>query len=329
MKRIAIVGCKSTTQFMLKSLYRQLPISHCITISPEQGARHEVADYCDLEETSRHLGIERYGAYKYSLKDPRDLNQIAQMKLDLAFVIGWQRLIPAEILAHISIGVFGMHGSSMNLPLGRGRSPMNWSLIEDRRFFYTNLFKYDAGVDSGDVLDTFVFSISAHDDAQTMHFKNTLAMKHLMLKNAERLLSGDFVLKRQPDKAPTYYPKRNPSDGLLDWGRDIFYLERFIRAVTRPFNGAYTYVRRHRLTVYRSQIFETDVVDFGYGELPTASVVEVLPGERILIRCNGGLLLVHEYTCEIPIELGMCFDSGPEQIRRFPFNQHGYYDLEE
>ena len=47
-----------------------------------------------------------------------------------------KRLIPIDILEQFSVGAFGMHGSSMDLPLGRGRSPLNWSLIEGRKFFY-------------------------------------------------------------------------------------------------------------------------------------------------------------------------------------------------
>ena len=226
-----------------------------ITIDENLGGKNKVADYTDLKSCAEKLNVGFYQAKSYNLKDSEDIEKINAMQIDLAFVVGWQRLIPGEILQNISIGVFGMHGSSMDLPLGRGRSPMNWSIIEDRKFFYTNLLKYDAGVDSGDILDTFLFSIRADDTAETMQFKNTLAMKHLILKNISRLLENNFTLKKQKEIAPTYYPKRNPADSLIDWERDIFYIERHIRAVTKPFNGAYSFIENAKSGNFQSGCF--------------------------------------------------------------------------
>ena len=327
MKKIAVFGCKTTTQFILESLAEKHKISHLITIDEALGEKNKVADYSDLRDVAVKLNIGFYQAKSYNLKNAEDISAINAMNLDLAFVIGWQRLIPDEILREISIGVFGMHGSSMDLPLGRGRSPMNWSIIEDRKFFYTNLFKYDAGVDSGDILDTFLFSIRADDNAETMHFKNTLAMKHLILKNLSVLLENDFTLKKQKDIAPTYYPKRNPSDSLIDWERDIFYIEKHIRAVTKPFNGAYTYLKNEKVEIYRAAIFETDLVDFGFKDEEFGKIVEVFPNGKFLVRCRSGLLLVHEFESNIEVKRGSVFDNGDDQIRSFERNKFGNYDV--
>ncbi len=327
MKKIAVFGCKTTTRFLLESLAEKFTISHLITIDENLGEKNKVADYCDLKNLANKLNVGFYSAKSYGLKDAEDIEKINAMKLDLAFVAGWQRLIPDEILQNIPIGVFGMHGSSMDLPLGRGRSPMNWSIIEDRKFFYTNLFRYDAGVDSGDILDTFLFSIRGDDNAETMHFKNTLAMKHLILKNISKLLENDFTLKKQKEIEPTYYPKRNPSDSLIDWERDIFYIEKHIRAVTRPFNGAYSFIENEKVEIYRAAIFETDLVDFGFKNEPFGKIVEVFPNGKFLVRCRSGLLLVHEYESGSPLAADSVFENGGESVRNFERNKFGNYDV--
>ena len=186
----AIFGCKNTTKFLIESLSKRIDIDYLITIDEEKGKKFDVADYCDLTETANKYDINVYKSKTYSLKRKEDIDYIKSLNIDVAFVVGWQRIVPGEILDSMSIGSFGMHGSSMDLPLGRGRSPMNWSIIEGRKYFYTNLFRYDSGVDSGDVLDTFKFDITHRDTAETMHFKNTLAMKYLIERNLDRLLSG-------------------------------------------------------------------------------------------------------------------------------------------
>lgn len=326
--RIALFGCKATTLFLLDNLGISYPIRHLVTISPEAGAKHDVADYLDLKAVAEARGIEVYQARYYSLKHPDDIAYLNGLNLDLAFVMGWQRLIPAEVLSGFRIGAFGMHGSAANLPLGRGRSPMNWSLIEGRRAFYTNLFLYDPGVDSGDVVDTFKFQITPQDTAETLHFKNTLAMKFLIERNIEALVRNDF--KRTPQdtsSTPTYYPKRTPQDGLMDWALDVAALERFIRAVTRPFSGAFTFVGDRLVRIWSAQVF--DVHDFGYEPWPAGTVVAIFERGKFLVKAVGGLLLVTAYEADFSIERGQRFGNNSLEIKRFERNSQGFFDLEE
>ncbi len=326
--RIALFGCKSTTRFLLENLDIPFRISQLVTIAPALGEKHDVADYFDLLSIAQERGISVYQAKQYSLKSPADQDYICSLNIDIAFVIGWQRLIPAEILSGLSIGAFGMHGSSMNLPLGRGRSPMNWSIIEGRQVFYTNLFRYDPGVDSGDVVDTFKFQITARDTAETMHFKNTLAMKFLIERNIENLAANKFqTFAQDASIEPTYYPKRSPADSLIDWNQDVAHIERFVRAVTRPFNGAFTFVENQKVVILDAQVF--DLSDFGYEKWKAGTVVAVFESGKFLVKCFGGLLLVNAFEAETALERGMQFHNNGLEIKHFERSPLGYFDLEE
>ena len=327
---VAIFGCKHTTKFLIESLSEKMKIDYLITIDKEKGKKFDVADYCDLTETANKYDIDVYKSKTYSLKRKEDIDYIKSLNIDIAFVVGWQRIVPGEILDSMSIGSFGMHGSSMDLPLGRGRSPMNWSIIEDRKYFYTNLFRYDSGVDSGDVLDTFKFDITHRDTAETMHFKNTLAMKYLIEKNLDKLLSGDFTLKKQKDITPTYYPKRTPDDSLIDWNMGVYELERFIRAVTKPFNGAFSFLY-DKVVIYDAQVFDSS--DYGYDDKEIGEIVVVFPNGKFLVKCYGGLLLINDYFHEDfyyrrkeDIKVGKIFNNKDREINYFKRNKFGYYD---
>lgn len=206
---------------------------------------------------------------------------------------------------------------------------MNWSLIERRPHFHTNLFKYDAGVDSGDILDSFVFSIRSTDTAETMHFKNVLAMKHLIIKNLDEMKNRNIKLRKQRHCVPTFYPKRNPEDSIIDWRRDVFEIDAHIRAVTRPFNGAFTFCNQERLTIYRAAIFETDIVDYGYCGNLIGEVIEIFTTGKFLVRCRNGILIVHEYDSAINIKKSDLLQSPEELIRQFPMNAFGKHDVEE
>ena len=287
-----------------------------ITIDEKKGDKFAVADYCDLDSVAEENSIKVYKSNTYSLKNKDDINYIKKLKIDIAFVIGWQRIIPGEILDSMAIGSFGMHGSSMDLPLGRGRSPMNWSLIEGRDIFFTNLFRYDSGVDSGDILDTFRFDILDKDTSETLHFKNTLAMKFLIEKNIDSLLGKDFHLKKQKNISPTYYPKRTPDDSLIDWNSNINDLDRFIRAVTKPFNGAFTFFNNQKIIIYTSQIFDSSY--FGFQNHKNGEVVIIFPNDKFLVKCNGGLLLVTDFHNEGPnLNIGDILNNSDKKINIF------------
>ena len=286
-----------------------------------------MADYCDLSETANRYDINVYKSKTYSLKRREDIAYIKGLNIDVTFVVGWQRIVPGEILDSMSIGCFGMHGSSMDLPLGRGRSPMNWSIIEGRKYFYTNLFKYDSGVDAGDVLDTFKFDITHRDTSETMHFKNTLSMKYLIDKNLDRLLSGDFKLKKQKDIKPTYYPKRTPNDSLIDWDMGVYEIERFVRAVTKPFNGAFSFLDE-KVIIYDSQVFDSS--DYGYDDKMNGEIVVVFPNGKFLVKCYGGLLLINDFEIKNDVaQVGKIFNNGGKNIGYFKRNKFGYFDLED
>lgn len=326
--RIAVFGCKSTTLFLLENLSLPFPVQYLITIDPEMGKKHQVADYFDLKEAAEEKGIQVYQARYYSLKHEADQAYINSLEIDIAFVIGWQRLIPGAVLSGLSIGAFGMHGSSLNLPIGRGRSPMNWSIIEGRQAFYTNLFRYDPGVDSGDVVDTFKFQITPRDTAETMHFKNTLAMKYLIERNIKSLVNNTFQAVPQDSSIrPTYYPKRSPADSLINWEQDVYAVERFVRAVTRPFNGAFSFLEDQKVIIWDAQVF--DLNDFGYEKQKVGTVAAVFNSGKFLVRCFGGLLLVNDYQAKEEIRRGMEFHNRELERSHFERNSLGFFDLPE
>jgi methionyl-tRNA formyltransferase len=323
---IGIFGCKNSSKFLIKSLIKKTKIDYLITINEAKGKKFNVADYCDLSSVGAKNNIDIYYSKTYSLKRKEDILHINSLKIDIAFVIGWQRIIPEKILDNLTIGAFGMHGSSMDLPLGRGRSPMNWSIIEDRKYFKTSLFRYDSGIDSGEVLDTIKFDITCRDTAETLHFKNTLSMNYLIDKNLKDLLSDNFKLRKQKNITPTYYPKREPSNSLIDWELDIYALERFIRAVTKPFNGAFTFLN-NKVTIFNSQVF--DSFYFGFENKSLGEIVAVFPNGKFLVKCNGGLLLVKKYfAINGDIQVGSIFYNNNLKVKKFQKNKFGNYDLE-
>jgi methionyl-tRNA formyltransferase len=242
-KKVAVFGCKHTTRDLVLGLERRgLSIDHCVTISPEKATSQQVAGYQDLRPFLDEKQIPHTIVHKYSLKSQEDEEAIGKLDLDVILCMGWQRLLPDWCLQSLSVGAFGMHGSNKPLPHGRGRSPMNWSLIQDRKIFFTHLFQYKIGVDDGPIVGVQKFDMTVWDNCHTLHLKNTIAMVHLCARHLPDLIAGTAAFTPQPKEGACYYPKRSAEDGIVFWQDSTTDIHNLVRAITRPFPGAFTFL---------------------------------------------------------------------------------------
>lgn len=324
---IHLFGCKDTTLHLARFL-KGLDLGiNLVTISPELAAKNQVAGYEDLTNFPS-LFSSIYLANSYSLDLDDVVNLTNSQELSLGFSIGWQRIMPKDLLEAFHVGVFGMHGSARDLPFGKGRSPLNWALLEGRTIFHTNLFCYDSGVDSGPILDSSTFSIHQTDTAETLHYKNTLSMRYLIEENIERLLNNDFKTRPQAAlEGESFYPQRLPADSSIDWRDDIYNIERLVRSAGKPFDGAFSLLRGEPLVVERATIFYTDIESHPYRGRVFGEVVDVFPSEKFLVRCSGGVFLVHEFRGAAP-STGDNFEIRDSPSRRFKRNEYGFFDVQ-
>ncbi|MGH3144625.1 MAG: methionyl-tRNA formyltransferase [Rubrobacter sp.] len=291
-KRVAAVGCKHTTKDLILGLQRcGFRFDHCITIDPEMGKEQMVAGYMNLVPFLESQGIPYTVSSRYDLKSAADREALLSLELDALLVMGWQRLIPAWWLESLSIGAFGMHGSSRPLPHGRGRSPMNWSLVQGKDLFYTHLFQYKPGVDDGPIVGVQTFDINPHDDCLTLHFKNTVSMIRLCATHLPAILDGSARLTPQPEEAATYYPKRSEEDGLIYWEDSTNQICNLVRAVTEPFPGAFSFLddADRKIRIWTAQPFDTRLQ---YPQARPGEIVEVFYNGMFVVRTGDATALV-------------------------------------
>ncbi len=292
---VGFAGCKNTTLDAMKMVMRNgYTIDYLITIDPISGEEQSVAGYTDLRSFCEESGITCYLADRYSLNNAKDKEQILKLGLDILLVIGWQRLIPNWFLNTLNVGAFGMHGASKPLPFGRGRSPLNWSIIQNRNIFYTHLFRYKPGIDDGDIVGVQTFDINPFDTCETLHFKNVVSMGQLLAKHLPFLLDGTVKCTPQPLGKATYYPKRNAEDGLIHFQDSTLDIYNLIRGVTRPFPGAFAFLDDNtemKIIIWRAQPFDTQLT---YGK-KAGEIVEVFYNNQFVVATGDGTLLVTDY----------------------------------
>ena len=57
----------------------------------------------------------------------------------------------------------------------------------------------------------------------------------------------------------------------------------------------------------------------------SGKVLDVFPNKKFLVRCSGGVLLIHSYDGVTP-SVGSCFDVTNSPFENFKRNVYGFFD---
>ena len=295
--KIVFCGCSSVGLDVLDFLIsKNFEISHIVSLNSQQATQYKVSGYASFDEIARKNNIPIYFPKTYALKDNDDISFFEKNNFDLLLLGGWQRLIPEIILSKLKIGGIGFHGSSEFLPKGRGRSPVNWSLIEGKTQFILHAFLMTPGIDDGDVITHEIFDINQWDTCQTIYYKISIIQKRILEEFIPKLLSNNFKHIPQTGE-PSYYEKRTPDDGLIDWSKSVHEIYNFVRALTRPYPGAFTFLNGQRLNIWKSQPFDSKIKY----ESKNGQIVEKFSTGDFVVNCKDGLLLITDYEGKVNV----------------------------
>ncbi len=299
--RLAVFGVKDTSENIVEFIHKNIrPVDLVITISREVLNRNQVSGFKGLSVLTEKYGIPVFEADSYFLTDEKTRKFMEENEFEIAISMGWQRLIPKDVLDKFQYGVYGFHGNCGYLPFGRGRSPLNWSIIQGDTRFNLNLFRYDENADSPNVFATEMFSLTVHDDIRTAQYKNMICSKNLIRKLLKAYEEKNIQIRQESKDFDSWYMKRTAADGKIDFRgrtRDIYNL---IRGVAAPFPGAFAMCAGEKVTVWEAHPFD-EMIDFS--AYTPGEVVDVFDGKPV-VRTVDGSLLIDRYECRRTIGAG-------------------------
>ena len=180
--------------------------------------------------------------------------QIKAMEPDLILVIGWYYMIPASVRDLAPLGCTGIHASL--LPRYRGGAPLVWAMINGEKETGLTLFHMTDGVDDGDVVGQKKFAIEESDTIRELLQKTETASLELLEEVIPQFANGTAPRIPQDQSKATHFPQRKPEDGLIDWAKSPQEIKNFIRAQTKPYPGAFTFINGKKV-----MLWDADVID--------------------------------------------------------------------
>lgn len=216
-----------------------------LTLKPHLAARRSgTVDYSAL---CREFGVPLHEIA--NINDDASLELLRGLDPDVAFVIGWTQIVRPSALRLARIGMIGAHASL--LPRNRGRAPINWALIRGDRQTGNSLIWLAEGVDCGDIIDQTVIPITPYDTCASLYNRVAASNREMILRVLPRLLAGERPGRPQLHTDEPELPGRRPEDGLLDWSMDHVAAYNFVRALTRPYPGAFSRLDGKRWTIWQ------------------------------------------------------------------------------
>ena len=181
---------------------------------------------------------------------PEWQGQGAAIHPDFVFAFYYRHMLDKEWLALPRLGALNMHGSL--LPKYRGRAPVHWAIINGETQTGASLHFMVEKPDAGALVDQEAVPILENDTALDVSMKVAAAAAMVLRRSLPLLISGKAASRPLDLSKGSYYGRRRPEDGRIDWHRGARTIHDLVRAVAPPFPGAFTEVNGCRLEVLKT-----------------------------------------------------------------------------
>lgn len=210
-------------------------------------------------------------------------------KCNILFSINYLYIIEKNLFNFPELISLNIHGSL--LPRYRGRCPHIWSIINGEDHVGITIHQIDEGCDTGDILIQEKIELtSSTTGAEVLDIYRERYPK--LIKEALSLVQEkNFKLIPQNHSLQTYYGKRIPEDGLIDWRLPSGDLLNWIRALTAPYPGAFAKLNGNNVQIWKAKFLEiTPSKNLSNG------TIYKIEKDQLFVKIEDGTLIITDYT---------------------------------
>ncbi len=271
-----------TPEFAVPSLRRLLDSRHEVALvvsKPDKPiGRHRVMTEPPVVTVARDAGLAVEQPAK--LKGGDVERRLREVGADVAVVVAYGKLIPANLLAVPPRGFVNVHPSL--LPRHRGPSPIQWALVCGDRTTGVTTMQLDEGMDTGPILLQERLEIDPKDTAETLSERLAELGARLLVDTLDGLEDGTVAPAPQSDDGANVTPMLRRSFAKVEWSMPARTLVNRLRGFT-PWPGMHTKFRGGRLKLHGlEEVMPSPAGDEAPGEVLHAD------GGGIVVRCGRG-----------------------------------------
>lgn len=252
------------------------------------GVPHNVSEqqyYASVAELARENSIPTIVPER--VNSEASVSWLRAQRPDLLLSISYREMFKPPILEIPRLGGVNFHGAM--LPQYRGCAPINWAILNGETETGVTFHYMDSKPDHGDIIAQERVPIGPDDTAQEVWERATEVGFTLFTQIYYSLLDGTAPRKSQVGLASSYFGRRKPEDGAIDWQTNSRGVHNLVRAVTRPFPGAFTTFDGERAYIWKTS------VPSGGGDALRPGEIASRKGEMI-VGTGDGRIQVHDLS---------------------------------
>jgi len=275
--RIVLMGQAAFGEKVLGALLNKREQVVAVYLPPDKpGSRAD-----PLKESAQQHGIPVF--QPQSMRDPVVYDKFVELAPDLGIMAFVTDIVPQSILDCPRLGTIQYHPSL--LPRHRGRSAINWAIINGDTITGISILWPDAGIDTGPILLQKEADISPTDTVGSLYYNKLFPLGvEAIMESIDLIYRGEAPRILQDESQATYERPCREKDAVIDWAQPVAKVYNLIRG-TNPQPGAITSLRGRKLKIFECDLI-TQNVPAAPGEIMESS------DKGIAVAGQGGWLLI-------------------------------------
>jgi methionyl-tRNA formyltransferase len=226
-----------------------------------------------------------------AINSDRIIKLIYDSGADVAISVNWLTLISRKVIDQFPYGIINAHAG--DLPRYRGNAVSNWAIINNEATVVLTLHYMVAELDAGPILLQRTFHLLPTTYITDIYSFIEVTLPGMFVETLDGLESNSLFPRNQstdPSQSLRCFP-RLPRDSELDWDQSAEYLARLIRASAEPFAGAYSYLNKEKLIIWRAY---ADRLPYPYLGAPGQVAERRKKKGEVIVLTGDGVLVLQE-----------------------------------
>lgn len=232
--KIGVLASGDLGHHILEVLYKLYDLEFIATNQKSK----EIIDLAAEQNVPVFIGNPREGRLLEFLEDK---------SCDIILSINYLYLIERDIVCFPKRYAINFHGSL--LPKYRGRTPHVWAIIKGEKKCGITAHLIDEGCDTGPIIIQQEVEIMEDDTGQNILEKYKYLYPVLVKEVLSKVERNNIELTIQDETKATFFGKRTPSDGMIDWSWQTTRINNWVRAQSHPYPGAFTFYEGEKIIV--------------------------------------------------------------------------------
>jgi methionyl-tRNA formyltransferase len=217
-------------------------------------------------------------------------------EFDNILSVNYLFILEGDVLSLAKKNAVNIHGSL--LPRYRGRTPTVWSVINGEKEIGVTAHLMNEQCDDGDIIRQEVLTIGPDETAGMVDDRFFEMYPSFVWKVVQDVESGNFPRIKQDPKLATYFGRRTPDMGEINWDWQKERIHNWVRAQAQPwFPGAFTYCNGEKVIINK---ITYSTLGFIY-DMPNGLVVSIEDGHP-MVKTPNGIIRLEEFVSSVEIK---------------------------